>query len=133
MDVQPAHNAATTILRCTTPITSIGDALAVVADAFEHDATGVLLDKACLPPAFFDVSTRFAGEFVQNLLNHRLQMALVIRDPAAHSAPFQRFAAEARHGRQFRTFDDEVGAIAWLEGEERGTRATTATTTGGER
>lgn len=120
MDTRSNDDAATSILQVTTPIADAGDALAVVAAAFEQGAMGVLLDESCLPPAFFDLSTRFAGEFVQKLLNYRLRVALVIRDAAAYSSPFQRFVAEARHGRQFRTFEKEGGAMRWLAGEEGG-------------
>lgn len=128
MHVQPDNDdgaAATTFLRYTPPIAEVGDALAIVAAAYEHDASGVLLDEACLPPAFFDLSTRFAGELVQKLLNYHLRVALVVRDPSARSATFQQFVAEARHGRQFRTFDDEAGAVRWLEGEAQGTDTST--------
>lgn len=108
------------ILHWTTPVAEVGDAVDLLAAVYEHDASGVLLDETCLPPAFFDLSTRFAGEFLQKLMNYHLHVALVVRDPDAHSATFQQFFAEARHGRSFRTFDDEAGAVRWLEGKERG-------------
>lgn len=120
-DDNAAAAAETTILRYTTPVADIGDALDLLAAVHGHDASGVLLDETGLPPAFFDLSTRFAGEFLQKLMNYHLQVALVVRDPDARSATFQQFFAEARHGRSFRTFDDEAGAVRWLEGKERGT------------
>lgn len=107
--------ATTPILRCVAPITSLDDALALIAAAHDHDASKVLLDEAFLPPAFFDLQTRFAGEFIQKLMNYRLYVAAVFRGDD-HAERFREFVREARTGRQFRTFDDEASAVRWLDG-----------------
>jgi len=102
------------IVECLEPIGSTGDALGLVAACVEHDATRLLLDDRHLPPAFFDLRSGFAGEFVQKLVNYRMQLAVVFSDVASHGERFEQFVLEARRGRGFRAFGDRESALAWL-------------------
>jgi hypothetical protein len=102
------------ILECTEPIATTGDALGLVSAAFENDATRILLEDRHLPPAFFELRTQFAGEFVQKLLNYQLRLAVVFSDVPKHGERFEEFVREARRGRGFRAFDDRASALAWL-------------------
>ncbi|MEX2207990.1 MAG: DUF4180 domain-containing protein [Myxococcota bacterium] len=102
------------ILECLEPIATTGDALGLVSAAFENDATRLLVDDGYLPAAFFELRSGFAGEFVQKLLNYRLQLAVVFAEPAKHGERFEEFVREARRGRGFRAFDDRESALAWL-------------------
>lgn len=118
MDIQLVDGTGKPILRCATPIETSGDALAIVAATYEHDASGVLLEAANLPAAFFDLRSGFAGEFIQKLVNYRLAVAAVFSDESAHGERFREYIQEARSGRQFRTFGEVADALRWL-GEVR--------------
>lgn len=88
--------------------------VAAVVSCIEHGSYALLLDRAALPAAFFDLSTGVTGELVQKLANYGVRMAAVVPDLAAHSPRFQDFAREANRGRQFRFFATRDEAVAWL-------------------
>ena len=96
------------------PIAQTGDALALVAACFEHDAHAVLLEDRVLPPAFFELRTGFAGEFLQKLENYQIRLAGVFPTERAYAERFREFLAEAKHGRRFRAFAERAAAEAWL-------------------
>jgi hypothetical protein len=98
------------------PITGTGDALALVAACFEHDARAVLLEDHVLPPAFFELRTGFAGEFLQKLENYQIRLAAVFPSERAYAERFREFLAEARNGRRFRSFERRAEAESWLAG-----------------
>lgn len=102
------------LIECLAGVESLDQALELVALCAEHDAPRVLLAEEALPPAFFDLSSRFAGEFIQKLVNYRLAVAGVFVDGAAYGERFGEYLHEARRGRQFRVFDDREAALAWL-------------------
>jgi RNA polymerase sigma factor (sigma-70 family) len=97
------------ILECLEPIATTGDALGLVSACIEHDATRLLLEDRHLPPAFFDLRTGFAGEFVQKLVNYRMQLAVVFSDVAKHGSASSS-SCWRRGGRGFRAFDDRERA-----------------------
>jgi hypothetical protein len=105
------------IVECDAAIERADDALALVTACFENDATRVLLEARQLPAAFFELRTRFAGEFVQKLQNYGIRLAAVLPAPEAHGERFAEFVAEARRGRGFRTFELRADAEAWLASE----------------
>jgi Domain of unknown function (DUF4180) len=61
------------------------------------------------------LQTTFAGQFIQKLIDYRITVAGVFDDGRQTSERFREYVAEARSGRQFRSFADEDAAIAWLE------------------
>lgn len=94
-------------------------ATAVIARCLEAGADAVLFLPGALPPAFFDLRTRLAGELLQKLANYRLRMAAVVpglAEAIARSASFRDFAREANAGRLCRLVLDRDAAMAWLEG-----------------
>lgn len=116
MDLQRLPDTATPVLRCASPIARVDDALAIISACYEHDASRVLITEALLPAAFFELQTRFAGEFVQKLVNYRIKLAGVFaQGDEAYTERFREYIGEARQGRQFRAFEDEAAAIAWLQ------------------
>lgn len=102
---------------CAEPITRVDEVLDLVSACMEHGARGVLVEATDLPEAFFALRSRFAGEFVQKLLNYGIRLAAAIEPDPARGDKFAAFVAEARHGRQFRVFDARVDAEVWLAAE----------------
>jgi hypothetical protein len=114
MEAVVLERAGLPIIECLDPIKTTGDALELVSACIEHDATRILLDDRHLPAAFFDLRSGFAGEFVQKIVNYRMQLAVVFSGVEGRGERFQQFVLEARRGRGFRAFDDREGALAWL-------------------
>lgn len=76
-------------------------ALDIVGDAYGADATWVAVPSHMLPPEFFDLSTRIAGEFMQKLVNYHVSVA-VVGDISAHletSDAFRSFVKETNRGK----------------------------------
>lgn len=90
------------------------DPAAIVRACVESGAPALLLDEGALPPEFFDLSTRLAGDLVQRVTLYHIRMAGVVPAPSVHSRPFQDFAREAGHGGPFRFFPSREEAVAWL-------------------
>jgi hypothetical protein len=112
------EHAGARLLACEGELAAPGDALEFVSASCEHDAHGIVLEAAQLPPAFVDLRTRFAGEFIQKLQNYQLRTALVLADAGAgdpgHGERFREFLLEARTGKVFRVFDLRAHALDWL-------------------
>ena len=102
------------ITECEIDVRRVDDALELVTVCIEQQTGRLLIDAARLPDEFFDLKTRFAGEFIQKLQNYRLKLAIVLPPDGEHSARFGEFVREARTGSGFRFFDDRAGAEAWL-------------------
>jgi hypothetical protein len=58
-------------------INSYQDALDVMADARYVDADSIISYEKNLPPEFFDLSTRFAGEILQKFSTYPMKIAIV--------------------------------------------------------
>lgn len=89
----------------------------VATRCIESGTGALLLNEPAMPPEFFDLSTRVAGELVHRLSVYRIRLAAVVPDLSAHSAAFQDFVREANRGRQFRFFPTRAEAIRWLASE----------------
>lgn len=96
------------------PIAKVDDAVRLVEAAYEQDTRAFLLEGNLLPAEFFDLRTRFAGEFVQKLVNYGLRVAAVFPPDPAHGERFREFVGELRRGHAFRTFEARAEAEAWL-------------------
>jgi hypothetical protein len=95
-------------------IERLEDALDLIAACYEHAAHGVLLEGASLPEPFFDLRTRFAGEFVQKLVTYQLRVAAIFPVEGTYSERFREYIGEASAGPQFRTFPARAPALRWL-------------------
>jgi hypothetical protein len=97
-------------------LTGAADAKRLVEACVSKRTSEALLHPANLPPGFFDLSTRVAGECLQKRRNYRIRVAVVA--PPGSIDPSSRFgemvAEESRHG-YFRIFETREPAIAWLE------------------
>lgn len=116
MHTQPLPGARSVVLECVGSIDSLDDALSIISASYETNTNRVLLRDRQLPAAFFELKTGFAGEFVQKLVNYQITVACVFESGKPISDRFREYVAEAKRGRQFRSFADEGEAIAWLEG-----------------
>ena len=114
MDTRIIERDGSRFVELIGPITDVGDAIELVLACADGKSSGLLIDGRWLPTEFYDLSTRFAGEFIQKLQNYRIRVAAVIAADDAHSASFARFRAEARRGNPFRVFEAREGAEAWL-------------------
>lgn len=93
------------------------DPRSIFIGCIESGSRAVLLEERALPAAFFDLSTRFAGELLHDLGKYQVRLAVVVRDTGAYSPSFQDFAREANRGSHCRFFPTRDEARSWLEGE----------------
>lgn len=87
----------------------------ILTGCIESASRAVLLDEGAVPAAFFDLSTRFAGELLHGLGKYEVRLAVVVPDATRYSTAFQDFAREANRGRGCRIFPTRVEAVTWLE------------------
>jgi hypothetical protein len=102
------------IVEITGGLARAEDALEVISACFEASADRVLVEAKALPPEFFTLSTRFAGEFLQKLANYGVRLAGVFPDETAYPERFREFLREARTGAGFRAFATRADAERWL-------------------
>jgi homoserine kinase len=95
-------------------IASPQDALDLIVICGEEETCRILLHADNVSPAFFDLSTRLAGEVLLKFANYRLKVALVIPADMVVSDHFSEFASETRRSNDFRIFYTENSAAAWL-------------------
>ena len=90
----------------------------------EAETDALLLHPANLPPAFFDLSSREAGEILQKLRNYGLRLALVCEPGSVRfSSRFGEALAEERDRGWFGVFDTRADAVAWLAASGGGSRS----------
>jgi hypothetical protein len=106
-----------TAVEWTSPLQNAEEATDLVAASMEHDTDRLLLDAGVLPPAFFELRTRFAGEFLQKLQTYRLRTAIVMSPDADRGERFGQYLQEARRGHFCRFFTSREDALAWLARE----------------
>ena len=105
------------VLEWDAPLREADQAAELITACIEQDCRLLLLAPSVLPAAFFELSARFAGEFLPKLQNYRLQTAVVI-DPERDSGErFGEYLREARRARYSRLFFDRAAALAWLDAE----------------
>lgn len=95
----------------------VSGARSIFVGCIESGSRAVLLEEDAVPAAFFDLSTRFAGELLHDLAKYEVRLAVVVRDTAAYSAAFRDFAHEANRGSRYRFFPTRDEAVAWLGGD----------------
>ncbi|MCW7540396.1 DUF4180 domain-containing protein [Aquabacterium sp. A7-Y] len=102
------------VVECRTGVNEPANALDLIAACAQHDTDRLLLLSTALPPAFFELRTRFAGDFIQKLINYRLRVGGVFESDDAYPERFREYLLEARHGPQFRAFSSREDALQWL-------------------
>jgi hypothetical protein len=114
MDYVVISTGGAAVVERTTPLAQAGEAIDLVAACAESETHRVLLDTPVLPDAFFELQTRFAGEFLQKLQNYQLRTAVVISPQRSYSERFEEYLREARRGRFARIFTSRAEALDWL-------------------
>ncbi|MEE6295912.1 DUF4180 domain-containing protein [Georgenia wangjunii] len=92
-------------------ISSSQDALDLIGEAWSVSATVIAVPAGRFDPAFFDLRTRLAGEFLQKLVNYRLSLAVVgdVSGPVAASDALRDFVHESnRRGHVWFLADDDA-------------------------
>jgi hypothetical protein len=81
-------------------LSTVRDAVTLIGDAMGYEATIVLLPVSRLDDAFFDLSTRVAGEFAQKFVNYGMRLVIVgdISQRTAESKSLRDFVYEANRG-----------------------------------
>ena len=90
------------------------DAVDLVAACGENETSLLLLYAGNLEPAFFDLSTRVAGEILLKFTNYRIRAAAVLPPEQASKGKFGEFVLETNRGRDFRVFSEREAAVRWL-------------------
>jgi len=70
------HNIAE-LVSDTVEISTVQDALDVMANADYLGARSIIVHEKNLNPDFFDLKTRFAGEVVQKFVNYHVRLAII--------------------------------------------------------
>jgi PadR family transcriptional regulator AphA len=99
-------------------ILSEQDALDLIGICGEQDTNLLMLHSGNLPEAFFDLKTGLAGAIMQKFENYRIKAVAVLPSELVSRGRFREFALEANRGSQFRIFDNQQEAEAWLTGDK---------------
>jgi hypothetical protein len=91
------------------------DPAQIATGCIEAGAGAVFLDDGAIPPEFFDLSTRTAGELLHRLGLYGIRLAAVVPDVTRFSEAFQSFVHEANRGERYRFFSSRPDAVEWLE------------------
>ncbi|MBT8145556.1 MAG: DUF4180 domain-containing protein [Gammaproteobacteria bacterium] len=76
--------------------------------------SGIVLNERDLAPAFFDLSTRIAGELFQKIINYHSLLAIVVVDPARYGERFSELVHEHQDHSHIRFFKNQTDAELWL-------------------
>ena len=87
----------------------------LIALCYEQDAGCMLLYAHHLPPEFFDLSSRVAGEILQKLSNYRVKAAIIMEKDTKTSTLFPQLAGEMNKSGAIRFFETREEALAWLK------------------
>lgn len=102
-------------------LATVHDAARIVEECLSSDVDAALLYAPNLTPAFFDLSSREAGEILQKLRNYRIRLAVVAPTGSVTlSSRFGEMLAEERRGRFFGVFETREEALTWLAGGRTG-------------
>jgi hypothetical protein len=96
---QPNHRLL--VIEAEGPVLSrTQDLLDLIPEAFAQKASVLVVPVARLDPAFFQLRTGLAGEFVQKIVNYQLKLVIVgdISAQVAASDALRDFVREANRG-----------------------------------
>ncbi len=79
-------------------ISTVNDALEIMADANYQGASKVLIGENNINPAFFDLKTGLAGEIIQKFVNYRMKLSIVGNFEKYESKSLRAFIIECNRG-----------------------------------
>jgi hypothetical protein len=92
-------------------ITSEQDALDYMATAGYSGAGALIVHESQLPPEFFDLKTRLAGDILQKFSNYRMKLAIIGDFDKYESSSLQAFIRESNRGNLVFFVPDREAAI----------------------
>lgn len=119
--IKTLHNII--VLECAEEgkqLSSEQDAVDLIGTALETGAEVVVIPVSRLEPAFFELKTRLAGNFIQKFVNYRRRLAILgdVSAYIAESKSFKDFVYETNRGNQFwfvagqAELDDQIQRLA---------------------
>lgn len=121
MDVQVYAHPERPIVEVQGPqglIASESDCLRVLESLYDYDARHVILQRAALAPAFFDLHSGLAGAVLQKFVNYRIPVAIVGDFSDLTSTPWKAFIYESNAGSQVFFLPDAQAAVTKLRSLE---------------
>ncbi len=96
-------------------LSRVDDANRIVEACWSYGVDAVVLYPDNLTNAFFDLSSRQAGEILQKLRNYQVRLAVVCAPGSVpFSSRFEEMMIEERRGRFFGVFETRADALEWL-------------------
>lgn len=86
----------------------------VFSECFAQNTDRVLLHAYNLPAAFFDISSKTAGELMQKLTDYNIQTAIIMDTDVKTSSLFSQMAGDSNRFGCVRFFETEEKGKAWL-------------------
>lgn len=81
---------------------------------FCFDNRKLIIHQNNLDPKFFDLSTKFAGDILQKLVNYQIKTAFIIDTKSIKSEKFKELIYETNGNDDYRFFDSKEAALEWL-------------------
>lgn len=100
MNYRTDQGCKTAILNREEKWNTVQDALDCMVTAAYEGCTGIIVPKECLPEAFFQLKTGFAGEVLQKFTNYRMMIAVAGDFSQYTSKSLRDFMYESNKGRQ---------------------------------
>lgn len=96
------------------PVNSERDALDLVALCGENSTHRLMLHAEHLPPAFFDLKTRLAGDVLLKFANYRIKVVALVTPDLVGEGRFAEMAMESNRFNEFGVFYARPQAEQWL-------------------
>jgi PadR family transcriptional regulator, regulatory protein AphA len=90
------------------------DVMDLIAAAWEHGVTKLMLEEEALSDEFFQLRSGVAGVALQKFVNYQIRTAAVISNEAAIRGRAKEMVTELNKGGIFRVFPSMAEAEAWL-------------------
>ncbi len=90
------------------------DVMDLIAAAWEHGMTRLMLQEEALSDEFFDLRSGLAGIALQKFVNYQIRTAAVISNETAIRGRVKEMVTELNKGSHFRVFPSIADAEAWL-------------------
>jgi hypothetical protein len=81
-------------------ISTVEDALNLMADLYYQNYDTIILHEATIAPTFFDLKTGIAGEILQKFSNYRMRLAIVGNFATYNSKSLNDFIFESNKNKQ---------------------------------